>query len=523
MRRAPLGRVVMVQGTASSVGKSVLVTALCRIFYQDGYRVAPFKAQNMSNNSFVTADGGEIGRAQAAQAEACGIPPEVVMNPVLFKPSADHTSQVIVLGKPVATLHAREYFGGRRRQELLLPVIAEALDDLRRRFDIVVIEGAGSPVEMNLKDRDIANMAVARLAQAPVLLVGDIDRGGVMAALVGTLELLEPEERDLVAGLVINRFRGDIALFQSGVEFLERRTGKPVLGIIPYFHDIYISDEDAVALERPDVRVSTRIDTLTPDTALDIAIIHLPRISNFDEFAPLGREPGVRVRYVDRAAAFGRPDLVIIPGTKATIADLAWLRASGLAGLIVEHARRGGHVAGICGGYQMLGRRISDPEGTESAQPEAEGLGLLDVETTFASEKVLYQAEGEIVAAAGPFAGLTGCAVEGYEIHHGRSRAAGPPVLRLRRRGGAPAAAPDGTYSPDGRIWGSYLHGLFENAVFRRRYLAALRGELPPEPAFQDEPPGESERRFRQQQYDRLAALVRRSLDMQRLYRIVGL
>jgi adenosylcobyric acid synthase len=507
----------MVQGTASSVGKSVLVTALCRIFYQDGYRVAPFKAQNMSNNSFVTADGGEIGRAQAAQAEACGIPPEVVMNPVLLKPSADHTSQVIVLGKPVATLHAREYFGGRRRQELL-PVIAEALNDLRRRFDIVVIEGAGSPVEMNLKDRDIVNMAVAKLARAPVLLVGDIDRGGVMAALVGTLELLEPDERELVAGLVINRFRGDVALFQSGVEFLQRRTGKPVLGIIPYFHDIYVSDEDAVALERPEVHAGAGTTT-----AVDIAIIHLPRIANFDEFAPLGREPGVRVRYIDRAAAFGRPDLVIIPGTKATIADLAWLRASGLAGLIVEHARRGGHVAGICGGYQMLGRCITDPEGAESPQPEAAGLGLLDVETAFAGEKVLYQVEGEVAASSGPFTGLTGCAVEGYEIHHGRSRAAGPPLLHLRRRGGRPVAEPDGTCSADGRIWGSYLHGLFENAAFRHRYLAALRGELPPEPAVQEERPGEPERRFRRQQYDRLADLVRRSLDIPRIYRIIGL
>ncbi len=522
MTAAPLGRVLMVQGTASSVGKSVLVTALCRIFYQDGYRVAPFKAQNMSNNSYVTADGGEIGRAQVAQAEACGVPPEVAMNPVLLKPSADHTSQVIVLGRPVATMHARDYFSGRRRRELL-PVVAAALDSLRRRFDIVVIEGAGSPVEMNLKDRDIANMAVAKLAQAPVLLVGDIDRGGVMAALVGTLELLEPDERELVAGLVINRFRGDVALFQSGVEFLERRTGKPVLGIIPYFHDIYISDEDAVALERPELRAGAGTDALKPERALDIAIIHLPRISNFDEFAPLGREPGVRVRYVDRAAVFGRPDLVIIPGTKATIADLAWLRASGLAELIIAHAHRGGHVAGICGGYQMLGRRIIDPDGTESPQPEAEGLGLLDVETAFAGEKVLYQVEGEITAGSGPFAGLIGCTVEGYEIHHGRSRAAGPPLLRLRRRGGRPVAEPDGTWSVDGRIWGSYLHGLFENAAFRRRYLTALRGALPPEPAVQDEPPGESERRFRQQQYDRLADLVRRSLDIPRIYRIIGL
>ena len=393
-----------------------------------------------------------------------------------------------------------------------------ALDSLRRRFDIVVIEGAGSPVEMNLKDRDIVNMAVAKLARAPVLLVGDIDRGGVMAALIGTLELLEPDERELVAGLVINRFRGEVALFQSGVEFLERRTGKPVLGIIPYFHDIYISDEDAVALERPELRAGAGTHT-----ALDIAIIHLPRISNFDEFAPLSREPGVRVHYVDRAATFGRPDLVIIPGTKATIADLAWLRAGGLAELIIAHAHRGGHVAGICGGYQMLGRRITDPEGTESPQPEAEGLGLLDVETAFAGEKVLYQVDGEVAAGSGPFARLTGCAVAGYEIHHGRSRAAGPPLLHLRRRGGRPVAEPDGTCSADGRIWGSYLHGLFENATFRHRYLAALRGELPPEPTVQDGPPGEPERRFRQQQYDRLADLVRRSLDIPRLYRIIGL
>ncbi|MGC8782545.1 MAG: cobyric acid synthase, partial [Anaerolineae bacterium] len=352
-------KTLMIQGAASSVGKSLLVTGLCRLYARRGLRVAPFKAQNMSNNAGVTPAGGEIGRAQVTQAEACGIPPHVDMNPVLLKPEADSRSQVVVLGKKLDTLPARDYY---RRKAGLWEVVTAALARLRAGNDLVIIEGAGSPAELNLKRGDIVNMAVARHAQAPVLLVGDIDKGGIFAQLLGTLWLLEPEERPLVKGLIVNKFRGDPDLFADGVRILEERGGVPVLGVVPWLHDHGIAEEDGAGLlERGDtLPLSLQCSDASP--LLHIAVIKLPRIANFDDFDPLAVEPGVRVRFVRTPEALGRPDAIILPGTKHTLADLAWLHGVGLADALLDLARRGTALVGICGGYQMLGRIIRDPD-----------------------------------------------------------------------------------------------------------------------------------------------------------------
>jgi adenosylcobyric acid synthase len=382
-------RVLMIQGTSSSVGKSLLTAALCRLFARRGVRAAPFKAQNMSNNAAVCADGAEIGRAQAVQAAAAGVAPTADMNPVLLKPEADSRSQVIVLGRHWQTLRASAFY---RRKEELWPVVTAALDRLRAAYELVLIEGAGSPAELNLRALDIVNMAVARHARAPVLLAGDIDRGGIFAQLLGTLWLLEPEERALVRGLVVNKFRGDRALFADGVRILEERGGAPVLGVVPYLPALAVAEEDAVALD---------VDRPGPRTGIDVAVIRLPHIANFDDFDPLRAEPGVGVRYVSSARELGAPRAVILPGTKSTIADLAWLRATGLAEAICTFVDRGGAVAGVCGGYQMLGRVIRDPEGVESPAGEVAGLGLLPVETTFAQEKATRQARGRVAGGPG--------------------------------------------------------------------------------------------------------------------------
>ena len=406
-------RTLMIQGTASSVGKSILVAALCRIFRQDGYRVAPFKAQNMALNSFVTAEGGEIGRAQAVQAEAAGIAPTVDMNPVLLKPTADTGCQVIVLGKVARTISASDYY---RYTPSLLETIAGSLSRLRSAYDIVVIEGAGSPAEINLKDREIVNMRVARMSGTPVLLVGDIDRGGVFASLVGTLELLDEDERRYVKGLIINKFRGDLELLQPGLEFLEKRTGKPVLGVVPYFRDIRIAQEDSVYLDE-------RVEN-TASHDLDIAVIRLPHISNYDDFDPL-EEAGCLVRYVAQRFELGNPHLIILPGTKSTVTDLQYLRQSGLASSILIKAKAGTPVVGICGGYQMLGQKILDPQGVESAEAEVSGLGLLDVVTTFAPEKSTRQVRARVLSDLGLLSGTKGQELEGYEIHMGQTDSRG--------------------------------------------------------------------------------------------------
>jgi adenosylcobyric acid synthase len=504
-------RVLMVQGTMSSVGKSLLVAALCRIFRQDGWRVAPFKAQNMALNSYVTADGLEVGRAQAMQAAAAGVDVTVEMNPVLIKPEADAFGQYVVLGRPWARMAARDYFGRRRE---LWGSVTGALDQLRAEYELVMIEGAGSPAEVNLQRGDIVNMAVAEYADAPVLLAGDIDRGGVFAQLLGTLMLLKPDERARVRGLIVNKFRGDPALFEDGVRILADRGGVPVLGVVPFVPDLGIADEDSVAL---DDRAAALDRPEAARDRLDIVVVRLPHMSNFDDFDPLRAERDVAVRFVARVGDLGAPDLVILPGTKTTVADLAWLRERGLAERVVALARGGTPLLGICGGYQMLGAAIHDPEAVESDARHAEGLGLLPVETTFAAEKRTVRAAGRLLADAGLFADAEGLAVRGYEVHmgHTSAHAAIEPLIRLEARGGAATDAPDGAVAPGGWLAGTYLHGLLDDDGLRRALLANLAARR-------------GYRRVggvafgREAAYDRLADVVRASLDMARLREIIG-
>lgn len=457
-------KTLMIVGTTSSAGKSLLVTALCHSFARRGIKVAPFKAQNMSNNAAVCPDGSEIGRAQAVQAAAAGLEPCVEMNPILIKPEADSRSQVILMGRPWRTLEARDYYP---RKDELWSHITASLNKLRAEYELVIIEGAGSPAELNLKPGDIVNMRVAQYAQAPTLLVGDIDRGGIFAQLLGTYWLLPPEEQAFLKGFIVNKFRGDISLFEDGIDILEARGGVPVLGVIPYLQNLFIPEEDAVALEN-----------LTPvipseTTSVDIAVIHLPRISNFDDFDPLVPEPGVRLRYVDSIERLGKPDAIILPGTKSTVNDLKWLRARGLDQAIRAYAQAGGAVVGICGGYQMLGRVIQDPERIESQDAVVDGLGLLLIETIFSGEKATYRARATIKKADGWLGVLEGQTIEGYEIHMGRTRGEAH-WLEINQRNDEAASQTDGAYSLEGRIWGCYIHGLFGNQNLRRAWLSSL-------------------------------------------------
>lgn len=465
-----LARTLMIQGTASHVGKSVLVTALCRCLARRGFRVTPFKAQNMSLNSAVTAEGGEIGRSQAVQAAACGVEPEVAMNPVLLKPMAGGRCQVIVRGR---ALCVAEGHGDPEHARRSLAVTAECLTDLRRRFDIVVIEGMGSPAEINLRELDAANMRVAELAEAPVLLAGDISRGGVFAALAGTMELLTPEERRRIRGFLINQFHGDPAVLRPGVEELRRRYGVPTLGVLPYLHDLDLDAEDGVSLDA----APTGVHGLGPrgrpprSSPLSINVPLFPGIANFTDLGALEREPGVRVRYVASAREWGEPGLVVLPGSRSLAADMAWLRERGLAERVTAHARDGGWVVGLCGGYQMLGQAVLDPEGVESHEGEVSGLGLLDVVTTLAPEKQVARALGECL-----LPGLERLPVAGYEIHHGMTRRLGDarPALRVVERGGANVDAVDGAVDRRGRVFGTYLHGLFDTEEFRQALLRQL-------------------------------------------------
>ncbi|NLG50674.1 MAG: cobyric acid synthase [Chloroflexi bacterium] len=494
-------KVLMVQGTSSSVGKSLLTAALCRIYTLKGVRVAPFKAQNMSNNAAVCPDGSEIGRAQAVQAIACGLQPTAEMNPILLKPEADTRSQVIVMGRPWGNPTAREYY---KHRDEMWRIVTGALDRLREQYDLVIMEGAGSPVELNLKDGDIVNMAIASYAQAAVLLAGDIDRGGIFAQLLGTLWLLPPEERALVKGLLVNKFRGDSALFIDGVRILEERGNVPVLGVIPWLPNLAVPEEDAVALDTLASRVAD-----VPEGRVDIAVIHLPHIANFDDFDPLAAEAGVRLRYVSTLEELGQPHAIILPGTKSTLADLGWLQAHGLADAIVKHAERGGAVVGICGGYQMLGRAIYDPQHAESRDDHANGLGLLPVETVFNGPKATYQAKATIMGGPGWLGKLGGVVLEGYEIHVGQTTVETPWLSIMRR--GQSEPVPDGADSYDGRVWGCYLHGLFASAEFRRAWLTSM--------GWQEQATGQGHDVL--EQLDRLAAAVERELNMELLEKII--
>lgn len=448
--------VLMVVGTASSVGKSTLVTALCRLAYRRGLRVAPFKAQNMSNNAAVTVDGKEIARSTAVQAAAAGIEPTVAMNPILIKPEGQRRSQIIVEGRPWHTLTASDFW---QRKAQLWSVVTRNLDHLRATYDLVIAEGAGSPVELNLKAGDIVNMRVAHYAQARTVLVGDIDRGGIFAQLLGTLMLLEPTERSLITGLIVNRFRGDPALFADGITILQERSGLPVLGVVPWLEDIGLPEEDAVALEHMQDR---------PSQGLTVAVIRLPGIANFDDFDPLAHEAGVTVRYIEHPTELSGVAAVILPGTKHTLAARRWLREHGFDAALHQFS---GAIVGICGGYQLLGQRISDPLAVEGDGGEEAGLGLLPIETTFSTHK---QTTRTIAYPHVAWAGRT--PVFGYEIHMGQSHRlrTAQPLLQIVQRGADPTTAEDGCLSPDGRIWGCYLHGIFANDDFRRGWLRQL-------------------------------------------------
>jgi adenosylcobyric acid synthase len=523
--------VLMVVGTASSVGKSVLVTAFCRIFADEGVRVAPFKAQNMSNNADVTPDGLEIGRAQSEQAAAARILPSVEMNPVLLKPQGDRTSQVVLNGRPAGTLHSARFLD---RKAELWPHVTAALDALREQFELVIAEGAGSPAEPNLRAGDIVNMAIARYAGAVTLLAGDIDRGGVFAHLLGTLEYLPPEHRALVSGFLINRFRGDPALLTPAIEDLEGRTGVPVFGIVPWIDRLAIAQEDAVWLERAGEELHASTEPEPHDSArsashqsarpepvegrpagdprrghspISIAILRFPRIANFDDFDPLRVEAGVRVRFVEMPDELASADLIVLPGTKATIADLAWTRERGLDDAVLDAAAGGTPVLGICGGFQMLGDRITDAEGVEaSAGASVAGLGLLPVTTSFTPVKATRRVSGSVTADLGPWGAAHGAAIEGYEIHMGETWGAPLPLLNLGGRA-------DGAVSPDGRVAGTYLHGLFHNDAFRAALLEGLG--RPPPAAFEA-----AERR--EAEFDRLAAVVREHVDLGRIRDMLG-
>jgi adenosylcobyric acid synthase len=493
----------MIQGASSSVGKSLLTAALCRIFARRGVRTTPFKAQNMSNNAAVCPDGSEIGRSQAMQAAAAGIEPTADMNPILLKPEADSRSQVIVAGRPWRTLAAREYYGV--RDQLWIEVVA-ALGRLRAKHDLVIIEGAGSPAELNLRAGEIVNMAVARHARAPVLLVGDIDRGGVFAQLLGTLWLLELADRELVRGLLVNKFRGDRSLFEGGEQILRQRAELPVVGVIPFIEGLSLPEEDAAEFGASAVAPAGR-------DALDVVVIRLPRIANFDDFDPFRSEPGVRLRYVDSPRALGVPDAVILPGTKNTAADLAWLRGTGLADAVTWLARRGAAIVGICGGFQMLGGPIRDPDCVESKIGYVEGLGLLPAETRFTEKKATHRVVAHVLGGCGWLGALAGEVVTGYEIHMGQTRGDGP-WLRVAREDTPEESSLDGMADEAGRVWGCYLHGLFANDVFRRAWLASLRGQRP-------EPAPVSTARYFEDALDRLADVVEESLDVEELERII--
>ncbi|WP_338826393.1 Cobyric acid synthase [Moorella thermoacetica] len=506
-----MAKAIMLQGTSSNVGKSVLAAALCRIFHRNGYRVSPFKSQNMALNSGATPDGGEMGRAQIVQAMAAGVVPRVEMNPILLKPTAHASSQVIVLGRPVGNLGAREYHG--HFNQKLWSRVEEAYAFLEREFEIIVIEGAGSPAEINLKAGEIANMRVARMAGAPVLLVADIDRGGALAAVVGTLELLEPEERVMVAGIIINKFRGDLDLLKPALDFLESRTGKPVLGVIPFLPDHGLPEEDSVVLEGVTGRS-------TGAGEVEIAVIKLPCISNFTDFDALEREKGVNLRYVEAASDLGNPDLVILPGSKNTIGDLLWLRRQGLETAIKELAGRGTPIIGICGGYQMLGKEIRDPEHVETDVEMIKGLDLLPIKTVFQTSKATNQVRG-VVTGSGPFLGpLQGQEVQGYEIHMGASFLLdGRPAFKITSRGGRLVTLDDGALAGEGRIWGTYIHGILDNDALRHQVISVLRARrgLPARPGMLNFM-AEQERRL-----DILAGEVARHLDLGRLAAIMGL
>lgn len=485
----------MIQGTMSNSGKSFTAAALCRIFKQDGYSCAPFKSQNMALNSCITSEGLEMGRAQAMQAESAGIEPSVLMNPILLKPTTDKGSQVIVNGEVRGNMRAADYF---KYKKELIPEITDAYNKLAAEHDIIVIEGAGSPVELNLKKDDIVNMGMARLANAPVLLTGDIDRGGIFPQLLGTLMLLEEDERSMVKGLIVNKFRGDRRLFDDGVKILEERGNVPVAGVIPYVK-CDIDDEDSLS-EKLDGKIGGDIE---------ISVIRLPRISNFTDIDAFGQYGGVSIKYVTKPHELDNADMIIIPGTKSTVSDMKWLRESGIEAAICKKAAYGIPVFGICGGYQMLGRVISDPENTECGG-EIRGMGLLDCETVFINEKRRTVTEGVFGEVSGIFKELSGKSFCGYEIHMGRTTVCEKSLGRLS------GGTLDGAQREN--IYGSYVHGIFDSAEVSEAIVKALYKSK----GIPFGSKGIDRRAYKERQYDILADNFRSNADMELIYKIIN-
>lgn len=495
-------RGVMIQGTASDVGKSLIVTALCRIFANEGIKVAPFKSQNMSNNSYVTIDGNEIGRAQGIQAEAAGIVATVWMNPILLKPRSEIQSEVVLLGQVNRTLSGKDY-----REvfyEKGLEVIRTSLQHLEENYDLVVIEGAGSPVEVNLTDRELVNMKVAEIADVPVILVADIDRGGVFASIVGTLELLDPLERNRVKGILINKFRGDLKLFQDGIAWLEEKTGVPILGVLPYIENHMIDGEDSLSIRN---HFNGKEDGM-----IDIAVIHLPYISNYNDMEPFFYEEDVSVRFVKSASEFGRPDGVIIPGTKSTIHDLLYIRDMKLDNLLTDYVKKGGCLVGICGGYQIIGQEIIDESGLDTGikGSRVDGLNLIEAQTIFLEKKETVRAKGYFH----PNTGFIGKRpIEGYEIHLGRTEISNKERCFLKMENGNE----EGYYSDDGKIIGTYVHHLFHNDEWRNLWLNNIRQSkgIPTKKIIHSQ-------QLKEEQFDRLAENIKMHLNWEKIKEMIN-
>lgn len=500
-----MAKAIMIQGTMSNAGKSLLAAGLCRILKQDGYQAAPFKSQNMALNSFITREGLEMGRAQVMQAEAAGIEPSVLMNPILLKPTNDMGSQVIVNGEVVGTMAARDYFSYKKK---LIPEVMRAYETLAAEYDMIVLEGAGSPAEINLKQEDIVNMGMAKMAKAPVLLVGDIDRGGVFAQLAGTLMLLEEDERQMVKGLIVNKFRGDQTILDPGIARLEELCGVPVAGVVPYMH-VDLEDEDSL---------TERFEKKTEVSLVDIAVIRLPRISNFTDFHVFEQFPGVSLRYVKKTSELMEPDMIILPGTKNTMQDLAWLRQSGLEAAILKAKENGAVIFGICGGYQMLGETLADPKGVEEGG-SMRGMGLLPIDTIFAGEKTRTRVEGTLNKLEGTLAEVSYAPLYGYEIHMGRDMLKegwmqAVTMLKDQEEGGISKC--DGAQVQN--VYGTYVHGIFDSSEVSRGVVQALakaKGVTLKDLETMDY------QSYKERQYDLLADTLRKHLDMKQIYQIM--
>ncbi len=499
---------LMFQGTSSHVGKSILTTAFCRILAQDGYKTAPFKAQNMALNSYVTPSGGEIGRSTVAQAEAAGAEPIVQMNPVLLKPTGNSCSQVIILGTSRGNYSASEYQN--QYSQKAWASVKESIEYMESHYDVMVIEGAGSPAEINIKTDDIVNMGMAKMAKAPVLLVADIDRGGVFASIYGTLMLLEPEERAMVKGVIINKFRGDVEILRPGLKMIEEKTGVPVIGVVPMLH-VDIEDEDSL---------SERLTEHTEVKAVDIAVVRIPRMSNYTDFNVFELIPGVSLRYVDKVQDLKNPDMIIIPGTKNTIGDLKWLRQSGFEAEILKHAHKGTVIFGVCGGYQMLGKNLSDPYGVEEGGDTA-GIGLLDVQTIFAEKKRTIRVDGHFGKVQGVFANLSGKEFYGYEIHSGVTEFDENNALTqmqpIYEEGGVMA---EGSQHVEDvmNVYGTYVHGIFDSEGVAAAVVEAL---LAKKGMSSDDIKVINFDEYKKQQYDILADNIRKNIDMKKVYEIL--